>query len=204
MMDRITYSMAFRLITLFILLIYVLGGHIVNSDSYHDFKNEILPHSKRVVPRPNLKRHSNNKKYHNNRNYESPSLLQPKHITSFQMTSDPHSSVLNRLDSNPQNNPNEKIIDSDLLTERKDYRVEQILQNILSKLNLKTPPNVTGVVISSNPVVQEMIRNVSKSVPLPVNSAHQLLNYQRDEHVDVETKKMFIPVEERECFIVEI
>lgn len=85
------------------------------------------------------------------------------------------------------------INDPDFITKRQ-YRIEQIKFHILQKLNLKTAPNVSGVVESSNPSFKELKDKVDKSS----DKIHYDNGYQQDMPQEFNEKKIFIPVEESE------
>jgi len=70
-------------------------------------------------------------------------------------------------------------------------RIAQIKENILRQLNLGTPPNVSGIVETSNPSVKEMIDEVSEANKRPPQNP----DYIQDAPSTL--KKTFIPVEER-------
>lgn len=85
------------------------------------------------------------------------------------------------------------INDPDFITKRQ-YRIEQIKYHILQKLNLKTAPNVSGVVESSNPSFKELKDKVDKSS----DKKRYDNDYQQDMPQEFNEKKIFIPVEESE------
>ena len=75
---------------------------------------------------------------------------------------------------------------------KRQLRIEQIKRNILLQLNMETAPNVTGVVESTNPVVQKVINDVLESNSKMPHDP----NYQEDMPDDFSYEKIFIPVEE--------
>nr|ACF40953.1 myostatin [Eriocheir sinensis] len=74
---------------------------------------------------------------------------------------------------------------------RKNLRLAQIKDRVLTATGLGTPPNMTGVVISSNPDVQGIIEGMKSAVPMPSNEPI----YNPDEP-DVKTETIFVPVEQ--------
>nr|ACF35725.1 truncated myostatin precursor isoform 2 [Gecarcinus lateralis] len=73
---------------------------------------------------------------------------------------------------------------------RKNLRLAQIKDRVLTATGLINPPNMTGVVISSNPDVQGIIEDMQSAVPMPSNEPI----YNQDEP-DVKTEMLFFPVE---------
>ena len=79
---------------------------------------------------------------------------------------------------------------------KKTIRIAQIKDNILRQLNLVTPPNVSGIVETSNPSVKEMIDEVAEFNKK--NDAARDSDIQAD--VPSQLKKTFIPVEESKYY----
>ncbi|XP_069943988.1 growth/differentiation factor 8 isoform X3 [Cherax quadricarinatus] len=70
---------------------------------------------------------------------------------------------------------------------RRDLRLEQIKDRVLTATGLLTPPNMTGIVISKNPNIQGIIEEVE--------SAHIPDSPYNDDEPEIKTEKMFSPVE---------
>lgn len=73
---------------------------------------------------------------------------------------------------------------------RKSLRLEQIKDRVLTATGLIKPPNMTGVVISSNPDVQGIIEDMQSAVPMPSNEP-----ISNQDEPDVKTEMLFFPVQ---------
>lgn len=80
----------------------------------------------------------------------------------------------------------------DQLQIRKSLRLAQIKDRVLTATGLMTPPNMTGVVISNNPDVQNIIELMETSRPLPTDM-HE--SSDSDDEPEVKREKLFTPVE---------
>lgn len=80
----------------------------------------------------------------------------------------------------------------DQLQLRKSLRLAQIKDRVLTATGLMTPPNMTGVVISNNPDVQNIIDLMETSRPLPTDM-HD--SSDSDDEPEVKREKLFTPVE---------
>ncbi|XP_042241005.1 growth/differentiation factor 8-like isoform X2 [Homarus americanus] len=75
---------------------------------------------------------------------------------------------------------------------RKNLRLAQIKDRVLTATGLLTPPNMTGVVISQNPNIQGIIEEMRTSVP---QTAYMQEPPYNDDEPESKTEKMFSPVE---------
>lgn len=74
---------------------------------------------------------------------------------------------------------------------RKNLRLAQIKDRVLTATGLINPPNMTGVVISNNPDVQGIIQDMESAVPMTYMQ-EPLYN---EEEPDVKTEMLFFPVQ---------
>uniref|UniRef100_A0A6A7G3C2 Growth/differentiation factor 8-like n=1 Tax=Hirondellea gigas TaxID=1518452 RepID=A0A6A7G3C2_9CRUS len=78
------------------------------------------------------------------------------------------------------------------IAEQKKLQVEQILMKILRQLHMKTPPDVTGLVESSSPVIKRLTEKVDAENNKMYQDQHDM---QADMPSEVNKKRMFIPIE---------
>ena len=115
----------------------------------------------------NRKRHNHNNNNNNNKNHHRSNL-----------------------------HPNQRLLQNECpncyqLEMRKNLRLAQIKDRVMTATGLISPPNMTGVVISSNPDVQEIIQDMESASPV---TYMQEPVYNEDEP-DIKTEKLFVPVQ---------
>lgn len=75
----------------------------------------------------------------------------------------------------------------------KFIRIMQIKEQILSQTGLKAPPNMTGVIISINPVLQKLIANLNRQNEEPKLKNESQLMYSYADDPNIKKKKIFVP-----------
>lgn len=191
-------SSATRALVLLVILQFVFMTYAMQPRRH---KYELSSLQRRDIPAPKLKntsytfRKPSNKKNPNKRRHNRGQVL-PARLPSSTREPLVEQELLQRKADSQQIAESIEMSPDYLVT--KEIRINQIKHNILEQLNMKTAPNVTGVIESSNPIIQQMINGVHKSnSKMPHDSP-----YQQDMPEEINNQKILIPVEKSKYIII--